>query len=71
MTPNIITSGATLAVLLLSGMVHAAPPAGALVNTLNQLETARLPQPTQRLEFPLVGEESAFKFNFAKDVRNS
>lgn len=34
-----------------------------------QLENARVPQPVQRREFPLEGEDSAFKFNFAADVR--
>jgi hypothetical protein len=29
-----------------------------------QLDMARKPQPVQRAEFPLVGEESAFKFSF-------
>ena len=33
----------------------------------NQLDTARLPQPGQRAEFPLEGEESAFQFSFAGD----
>lgn len=33
-----------------------------------QLDMARVPQPVQRQEFPLVGEESAFKFNFLKQV---
>jgi len=34
-----------------------------------QLDNARVPQPVQRREFPLEGEDSAFKFNFADDVR--
>jgi hypothetical protein len=33
-----------------------------------QLDMARVPQPVQRQEFPLVGEESAFKFNFITQV---
>ena len=36
-----------------------------------QLENARAPQGVQRAEFPLTGEESAFKFDFAADVRQS
>ena len=32
-----------------------------------QLETARIPERDQRLEFPLEGDDSAFKFNFAQD----
>ena len=36
---------------------------------VNQLQMARLPQPVQRSEFPLEGEQSAFKFNFFEDVR--
>ena len=43
-----------------------APPAPAAEL---QLETARAPQGMQRAEFPLTGDESAFKFNFAADVR--
>jgi hypothetical protein len=34
-----------------------------------QLETPRRPQQAQRQDFPLVNEESSFKFNFAQDVR--
>lgn len=32
-----------------------------------QLETPRNPKQTQRKEFPLVGEESSFKFNYVQD----
>jgi hypothetical protein len=35
----------------------------------NQLETARVPQPVQRLEFGVEGDNSAFKFRFADPVR--
>jgi hypothetical protein len=34
------------------------------VGQQTQLDMARVPQPVQRTEFPLVGEESAFKFSF-------
>jgi hypothetical protein len=38
------------------------------VGQQNQLDMARVTQPTQRKEFPLAGEESAFKFNFLDQV---
>jgi hypothetical protein len=47
--------------------VAAAAAGGAA--QLNQLETARLPQLTQRLEFGVEGPNSAFKFSFADPVR--
>ena len=37
---------------------------------LNQLETARLVQPAQRVEFGVEGEDSAFKFRFSDPVRS-
>jgi hypothetical protein len=45
------------------------PMQAAPAEVQQQLETARNPVQVQRLEFPLVGEESAFKFKFAQDVR--
>lgn len=33
----------------------------------NQLQTARIPERDQRLEFPLEGDDSAFKFSFVED----
>ena len=45
----------------------AAAQGGAAV--LNRLQMARLPQAAQRHEFPLEGEESAFKLSFLDDVR--
>jgi len=35
-----------------------------------QLDLARVPQPVQRAEFPLEGDDSAFKFNFVEVVRS-
>ena len=46
-----------------------AVPTAFAQDGVNQLQMARLPQQVQRAEFPLVGEESAFKFNFFEDVR--
>jgi len=43
--------------------VEDAPPA------LDQLETARLTQAAQRVEFGVEGDTSAFKFSFADPVR--
>jgi len=39
--------------------------------TLNQLETARIPQAAQRAEFGVEGHDSAFKFKFSDPVRSS
>jgi hypothetical protein len=36
----------------------------------NQLETARLPQQAQRVEFGIAGDNSAFKFAFSDPVRS-
>ena len=36
---------------------------------VNQLETARLTQAAQRVEFGVEGEKSAFKFSFSDPVR--
>jgi hypothetical protein len=46
-------------------------PAAEATAQLNQLETARLPQQVQRVEFGVEGPESAFKFSFADPVRAS
>jgi hypothetical protein len=56
--------GATVALALALGAVN---PASA-TEQLNQLETARVPQPVQRLEFGVEGDNSAFKFRFADPV---
>jgi hypothetical protein len=45
----------------------ASPSAGSLGQ--QQLERARILVQDQRKEFDLEGEDSAFKFNFAEDVR--
>ena len=37
--------------------------------TETQLQTARIVEPQQRAEFPLTGEESAFKYSYIEDVR--
>ena len=60
------------AVVVALAMVGAASPAVASdkeeVEQLNQLETARLVQPAQRIEFGVEGEDSAFRFSFADPV---
>jgi hypothetical protein len=45
------------------------PPTPAPAGPELQLETPRRTQQAQRLDFPLVNEESSFVFNFAQDVR--
>jgi hypothetical protein len=55
--------------VLLTAVPTAFAQEAATAGGLNQLQMARLPQQAQRTEFPLVGEESAFKFNFFEDVR--
>ena len=47
---------------------HAPEPAPEPA-VLNQLETARLTQAAQRVEFGVEGEASSFKFAFADPVR--
>lgn len=37
-------------------------------STLNQLDTARIPQAAQRVEFGIEGDRTAFKFKFADPV---
>ena len=57
--------------LALSGVSASAPkhaPKHAPEPAPNQLETARLPQAAQRLEFGVEGDASAFKFAFADPV---
>ena len=54
---------------LLAAVPCAFAQEAATAGGVNQLQMARLPQQAQRAEFPLVGEESAFKFNFFEDVR--
>ena len=65
MIHGLVQSALVAASFLASANVAAAQGGGAV----NQLQMARLPQPAQRAEFPLVGEESAFKFSFIEDVR--
>jgi hypothetical protein len=57
--------GAT--VVLALAALGAVGPAAA-TEQQNQLETARVPQPVQRLEFGVEGDNSAFKFRFADPV---
>ena len=61
-----LVQSALVAASFLASAHSAAAQGGAAVN---QLQMARLPQPAQRAEFPLAGEESAFKFSFLDDVR--
>ena len=65
MIHGLVQSALVAASFLASANVAVAQGGGAV----NQLQMARLPQPAQRAEFPLVGEESAFKFSFIEDVR--
>jgi hypothetical protein len=44
--------------------------AAAATDQLNQLETARLPQQVQRVEFGIEGPNSAFKFSFIDEARS-
>ena len=60
-------SSVLVASVLLSGVMAQGGAAAAE----NQLETARLTQAAQRVEFGVEGEASAFKFNFADPVRSS
>jgi hypothetical protein len=55
-------------VVLALATLGAVSPAAA-TEQQNQLETARVPQPVQRLEFGVEGDNSAFKFRFADPVR--
>ena len=57
------------AAALLASVPTALAQDGAAAGGVNQLQMARLPQQVQRTEFPLTGEQSAFKFNFFEDVR--
>ena len=64
-----------LATLALGGATasrhHPAPAPEPAPEAPNQLETARLTQAAQRVEFGVEGEASAFKFAFADPVRAS
>ena len=67
-------SAVVLATLALSGVSasrhHPAPaPEPTPEPAPNQLETARLTQAAQRVEFGVEGDASAFKFAFADPVR--
>ena len=59
--------------MLASSMVVAAALLGGAAaqgaTAVNQLETARLTQAAQRVEFGVEGEDSAFKFKFSDPVR--
>lgn len=62
--------GATV-VLALATLGAAAPAAASddwKMEQQNQLETARLPQAAQRVEFGVEGDASAFKFRFSDPV---
>jgi hypothetical protein len=59
--------GVTVA-LALTALGAVSPTAATEHVQLNQLETARVPQPVQRLEFGVEGDSSAFKFRFADPV---
>lgn len=63
------TDAPFLAVMFLAAAVAVlAPFAAASKHKVEvQLQTARIPERDQRLEFPLEGDDSAFKFNFAED----
>ena len=58
-------SSVLVASMLLSGVAAQGGAAAAE----NQLETARLTQAAQRVEFGVEGENSAFKFKFSDPVR--
>ena len=58
-------SSVLVASVLLSGVMAQGGAAAAE----NQLETARLTQAAQRVEFGVEGEKSAFKFSFSDPVR--
>jgi hypothetical protein len=55
-------------VFLALAALGAASLASAEDAHLNQLETARLTQAAQRVEFGVQGDNSAFKFRFADPV---
>ena len=57
-------SSVLVASMLLSGVAAQGGAAAAE----NQLETARLTQAAQRVEFGVEGEKSAFKFSFSDPV---
>jgi hypothetical protein len=59
--------GVTIA-LALTALGAVSPAAATGHVQQNQLETARVPQPVQRLEFGVEGDNSAFKFRFADPV---
>ena len=62
---------ATTAVLALAAMGSASPAAASDYKgeQLDQLETARLTQAAQRVEFGVEGDASAFRFDFSDPVR--
>lgn len=54
-------------VLVATALLGGAAAQGAAA--VNQLETTRLTQAAQRVEFGVEGEKSAFKFKFSDPVR--
>jgi hypothetical protein len=56
-----------IAVAALAIVLTVSEPAAAMEL---QLDLARNTQQVQRQEFPLAGDDSAFKFNFAEIVRS-
>lgn len=63
-----VISAALLSAALLGG-ASASGRGLRSAHEVNQLETARLTQAAQRVEFGVEGHESAFKFTFADPVR--
>lgn len=64
-----LASSVVVAAALLGGAAAQGQAAAAV--DVNQLETARLTQAAQRVEFGVEGEKSAFKFSFSDPVRIS
>jgi hypothetical protein len=64
--PELYTMFGATVVLALATLGAVSP--AAATEQQNQLETARLAQPVQRLEFGVEGDNSAFKFRFADPV---
>ena len=62
-----LASSVVVAAALLGGAAAQGQAAAAV--DVNQLETARLTQAAQRVEFGVEGEKSAFKFSFSDPVR--
>lgn len=67
---GLVQTAFVVASFVASANVASAQSAAGSAGGTNQLQMARLPQQVQRQEFPLEGEESAFKFSFLDDVRS-